>query len=427
MKHGIQSSLFVIGAALVGCGSGCDSDPGVAPDAGAGGLGDGGSAASSSASGSTTSTSTTASSSTGGGGDPGWQPVAWAAPCEVLQATNPLAAIPKLTWGPCPNAAAGCESAIADTPEYPPFSKPSVTRYANGYRIGLGVSYPDLESRVAVFDPDGTPLVVWRTQGCSPLLPRVTPERVWFGAQYGFNPPSYLVETYDKVTTATALLPIETLSQLQDANDSTLALEGVNGNVLTIYDRVRGTVKSFDGPGLSNKVAQPVGDVALFQMYAAFEQPEGWIWRRATQDIEPLVQPVGEYVADILSDGSTIVWIQVPPKEPSAEFWPQGDLWTSPFAETKAALVPTKRRPAPIVGDVPAIVGEGYYALFSAGDQLLHVYRLSDMHHWSFASPPQAFDFWDFGYIDDTWVYYQTVGGVFRQRLDALGPGDPPP
>jgi hypothetical protein len=39
----------------------------------------------------------------------------------------------------------------------------------------------------------------------------------------------------------------------------------------------------------------------------------------------------------------------------------------------------------------------------------------------------QAFDFWDFGYIDDTWVYYQTVGGVFRQRLDPLSPGDPAP
>lgn len=424
MNRTLPAPFLVTAVAMMGCGPGCDGDPASGPDAGAGGLSDGGTTASSSASASTTSASTVSSSSGGGGSDPGWQPVAWAAPCEVLMATNPSAAIPKLQWGPCPNAAAGCESAIADTPEYPPFSKPSVTRHADGYRIGLVVIYPDLERRAVVFETDGTPLAVWRTQGCSPLLPRVTPERVWFGAQNGFNPPSYLVATYDKLSTATSLLPIETLSQLQEANDSTLALEGVNGNVLTIYDRVRDTVKSFDGPGLSNTLAQPVGDVALFQMYAAFEQPEAWIWRRTTQDIEPLVQPAGEYVVDILSDGSTMVWIQVPPKEPSAEFWPQGDLWTSPFAETKAALVPTKRRPAPIVGDVPTIVGQGHYALFSGSDTLIHVYRLSDMHHWSFASPPQAYDFWDLGYIDDTWVYYQTVGGLFRQRLDALGPGD---
>ncbi|MEJ7731035.1 MAG: hypothetical protein WKG00_17695 [Polyangiaceae bacterium] len=277
-----------------------------------------------------------------------------------------------------------------------------------------------------MFESSGEAMVVWRTQGCSPMQPRLTPDRVWFGVQNGFNPPSYLVEPYDSLSSATAILPVSTLSQLQGANDSTLALEGVNGNILTIYDRLSATTKSFDGPGLSNKVAQPVGDAAFFVHFAAFEQPDCWVWRRATQDIEPLVQPAGEYVVDILSDGSTIVWLQVPPKDPWADFWPQGDLWTSPFAETKAGLVPTKRRPAPIVGDVPATIGEGYYALFSGSDLRVHVYRLSDMHHWSF-EPPPASDFYDLGYIDDTWLYYQMRGGVFRQRLDALGPGDPAP
>lgn len=361
------------------------------------------------------------------GGTPGWQPVAWPAPCPVDVASNPSAAVKKLVWGSCPNAAPGCEAlALPDEVVYPPYSNPSIVPVGDGYRIGMGVGYPDLERRVAVFEVDGTPMVVWRTQGCAPMQPRLTPDRVWFGVQNGFATPSYLHVPYDALASAADLVPIATLSQLQDANDSTLAIEGVNGNILTIYDRLANTTKEFNGPGLSNKVAQPVGDVAFFISFAAFEQPEGWIWRRATQNIEPLVQPTGEYVVDIVSDGSTIVWMQVPPKEPWADFWPQGDLWTSPFAETKAALVPAKRRPAPVVGEVPSTIGQGYYAVYSLSDLLVHVYRLSDMHHWSFLPPP-AFDFYDLGYIDDTWLFYQMRGGVFRQRLDALGPGDPAP
>ncbi|MEJ7729802.1 MAG: hypothetical protein WKG00_11340 [Polyangiaceae bacterium] len=119
--------------------------------------------------------------------------------------------------------------------------------------------------------------------------------------------------------------------------------------------------------------------------------------------------------------------MQVPPKDPWADFWPQGDLWTSPFAETTAELVPTKRRPAPIVGEVPAVIGQGFYGLFSGSDSLIHVYRLSDMHHWSFSHPQPDWPFRDFGYIDDTWVVFQTMAGIFRQRLDSLGSGDPSP
>jgi len=95
-----------------------------------------------------------------------------------------------------------------------------------------------------------------------------------------------------------------------------------------------------------------------------------------------------------------------------------------------ASRIPTKRRPAAHVGVVLfSVANAGYYALGGAldsGTSSVDVYRLSDAHHWSFDLP--AKDWGTYGqlvYIDADEVWYHMWGGVARQRLDALGPGDP--
>lgn len=63
-------------------------------------------------------------------------------------------------------------------------------------------------------------------------------------------------------------------------------------------------------------------------------------------------------------------------------------------------------------------------------DWLYHVYRLSDGHHWSYACHDMEPYVGMCGLVlsvDATYVFIQGYDTIVRQRLDALGPGDPPP
>jgi hypothetical protein len=103
--------------------------------------------------------------------------------------------------------------------------------------------------------------------------------------------------------------------------------------------------------------------------------------------------------------------------------WPPGTLYTSPFATVPSGITPALVRNVPSFFNTAAF-GEAHYAMLSAPDRKIHVYRLSDGRHWSFAAPQEAYAANEVVHVDATFVLYNTWEGIFRQSLAALGPGD---
>lgn len=369
-------------------------------------------------------------------GEAGWIPVSWKAPCNVEVALHPEFAVPKLTWGPCPGTSPGCEGIVVNWESSTSLPMAAVTAVAwnGGYRVGAQYTYPDSEYRDVVFDVDGTAIAAWRVNGfCVLVTPRVGSTNVWLGAQsvdgQGGITSAYVGAPYDKISSAKQVAPVTFPGQDFDSNDTAFSIQGLTGANIAIYDLAGGQVNMFGPPpGVGFKVAHPVNDSALMQFYPVFGKPEAWIWNRSTQLTEPLIQPMPEQVMDIRSDGATIVWVQVAPMNPGDEYYMQGNLWTSPFATIKASLKPTKRRSLPMVGGITGAAGEGYYAMYgTTEDRKIHVYRLSDAQHWEFVPPMEVGDIREISFVDSKYVWYWTIIGVYRQAIDALGPGDPAP
>ena len=318
--------------------------------------------------------------------------------------------------------------------------RPSVVRWSNGgFRVGLMVTWKSPRPgknwfRTAVFDADGSPLAVWRQseEYCALDVPLLTPEHVWLGAtqitESGGTIPAYVRTPYAELATTTSVLPFAVGNQGALANENTLAHFGLNGNSVTIFDAISNTAKTFGGsPYPEYKQPNPVADSALMRCYLAQAPPAACIWNRSTHDVQPLLDKGAAAVADAKSDGETLVWIQAPGTEQPDGSYPPGDIWTSPFVTTASAVVPKKRRPAPKVRHPAAIANAGYYAFASGYDGLVHVYRLSDMRHWSFEHAPNWTPPFDVAYVDAQEVWFGHSTGIARQHLDALGPGDPPP
>jgi hypothetical protein len=252
------------------------------------------------------------------------------------------------------------------------------------------------------------------------------------GAQFVGQPSTgatYVVAPYDTISTVSEVALNTALAQDIDSTDTTLSLEGNSGTKITIYDHLAHQATSFGPPpGLGYILAHPVNNSALMLFFPAFEKPEAWIWNRSTHTTQPLIQPAPELVLDVRSDGETLVWVQVPQKAEIDPVFPPGSLWTSPFATSKAGLKPTKRRPMGKFGEISSAASQGFYAMFSATpDRTIHVYRLSDAQHWAFVPPQELSDISAVSYVDAKTVWYWTVTGIYRQAIDALGPGDPPP
>jgi hypothetical protein len=363
-------------------------------------------------------------------GEAGWVPVSWKAPCYTEVAQHPEFAAPKLTWGPCPGGGApGCEGIVVNWEKGsgPPLAAVTVVPW--GDRVGALLSYPGPLDRCVVFDTDGTPLMAWQVvHPCLAATPRVGPTRVWFGVQ-GDSSSAFIVGTYENVASSPEAASTIMGWQGIDSNDTTLSVWGLTGTMIAIYDRLGNQANTFSpSPGLGYHVGHPVNDSALMLYFPVFDHPEAWIWNRSTHKTEPFIQPSPDVVTDVRSDGATIVWLQAPAKDPQNPYYGPGDLWTSPFAASKAVLKPTKRRPVPAVGGVVGAAGQGYYAMNGATpDRKIHVYRLSDAQHWEFVPPKEAYNLWDVSYVDPKYVWYWTVTGMYRQALDALGPGDPAP
>ena len=87
---------------------------------------------------------------------------------------------------------------------------------------------------------------------------------------------------------------------------------------------------------------------------------------------------------------------------------------------------PTRVRTWPVSAFGESIAGGGYYAFYAA-DPRIRVYRLSDGHHWDLALSPEMGPWFDFSFLDDKYVWFNTRLGEYRQPISTLGPGDPAP
>lgn len=294
--------------------------------------------------------------------------------------------------------------------------------------MGVMLFYVNKERRSAVYDEAGKPLVAWRANDCTMAIPTLTPKRAWMGAQ-GDKEGRWIVEPYEALATTTVTANVNAEYQGYSANDTALGLWGPSGTTITIFDRLSDTTKSFGPPpGLGYSQPYPVNDSALVLWYPEFNRSEGWIWNHATNTTSPLVQP-GKLVsvADIKSDGVTLVWVQGELPFDMNGHYQSADLWTSPFATDQLGVVATKRRALPVLGQVPSYAGGGFYSLFSLGDKMVHVYRLSDARHWAFKPPAASLDFSNISFVDKDFVWYKTLANIYRQAISALGPGDLPP
>ena len=116
------------------------------------------------------------------------------------------------------------------------------------------------------------------------------------------------------------------------------------------------------------------------------------------------------------------MWWEAPVASVGYGVNPAGDLFTAPFVTSRSAVVKTKIRSAgPQVSIDDGIAGSGYYAV-AGRDAQIHIYRLSDGHHWTVAIPPVGPVY--FYYVDETYLVYSAGLHVLRQEIAALGPGD---
>lgn len=361
-----------------------------------------------------------------------WRRTAWSwlKNCPVEQAEHPELAVPSLVWGPCPDGSApGCENFIVTWPSSaPPRTPMAVLPTAEGYRVVSYQRWVDLETRVAFYDEMGRPTTVHRVKDpCYLMTPILTPSRAWFGT-LTIGPATYAVSAHDQMANP-FIANLDDGSQRQSGDDELLALWLLDGSSNLIYDRVSNQSFKLQGGAIDSGsgYSEPsvINGTVLVRYYPAFQKPEGWIWTRTKKVAEPLVQPAPNIIADFRSDGQTLIWVQTPPIPVQGPVgYPPGDLWTSPFVTSKAELQPKKLRPVPVVGH--AIAGSGYYA-FHSPDKHIHIYRLADGQHWDFALSPGMGPMFRMSFIDDKYIFFVTWAGSYRQPLNTLGPGDPPP
>ncbi len=380
-------------------------------------------------------------------GDSTWRPVDWPAPCDRIEVANqPHLAVPPLEWEPC-DWQDGCLRQVVkwQSAGTMPITHGTVVSHAGGHRAGLRLGFDEYghwRARAVVYETDGTPLVVWRGDSsavvgsiCTHSCPLVGQERVWFAAtaisEIGSVSQTYIVAPYEQLATVSDVELSVGGDQGRHASDDTLTRWGMDGKHLFVYDRLAGEEDSFGPSGSwpAYKEAYPVGDSALLRCYNENQRPKLCVWNRDTHAVEPLVSPPTDVIPVGASDGQTLAWVRNPPSNQPSGAWLPGTIWTSPFATNEASVVADERCSAPDVLSPLAIAGEGFFAMTSF-DRYIHIYRLSDMRHWSFAwPPPETYgNVRELLYVDATEIWYLAHRPI-RQRFDALGPGAacPPP
>ncbi len=373
----------------------------------------------------------TTSSSGQGGAPPGWQPVPWwSGSCQFQYAEEPASAFPPLNWIGCLNAEPGCERIEKNWPKLSPtaIAGPWVRRAGQSHKIGLIAGLVDYEYRMAFIGSDGIATAVYRTPPngeCIPTRLGVADDGHWVGVQ---NVGEGAVNVFqpDGAPPSNALIStITATSQDQVGGQNLYAAQYDFGVGVELFDRATST-KHTSPAGLGMTTPALHDDAAFLLGVPTYNQPDGWVWTRERGVFEELVVRDPNHVMDVRGDGEYLVWIQAGSDDNGT--WPPGALYTSPYTTVQADVVPTFRRTTVAVGPVPlAAIGGGHYAYYSGYDGQITVVRLSDAHEWKFPPPVEegGGGVRDIAYIDEEYIFFRSVTEMYRQRLDALGPGEP--
>jgi len=441
------AGCVALAALLAGCGKSSDPDPHGNGTGGAGGQGgvmlpEGGDAgAGGGASGTGGVGPTGGSAGTGGvedGGDAGWQAVPWAPADCMYVADDPALAVPELEWTDC---GTGCSRLVPNwlSKSGIPLQAAQVYKAGSTLRLGLHmwVGEPGYW-RKAIYDENWKPLAVWKRGAalCGANLLQWTPKHVCLSIGTGLEPtlqafldPTNLSGPPKSFYATESIVPL--------ACNEELFVGSSSGGIPYVRDLQSGFetwVQPPVGWSLDARLAGPHLFLVVQDLTQQMGRLTGWVWKRPN-NLEQLVRPETENLFDLRSDGKTLVWIQTQ----SASVWEvaPGVLWTSSFATSAASLQPTERRTVPSISAAQSTktANDGHYGLIeqttsgSDAKRRVHVYRLSDAHHWQVPSIADVLPT-DMIYIDSEEVWYlgATLNGatstIIRQRLDALGPGD---
>ncbi len=381
-------------------------------------------------------------------GDPGW--TEWLPnECPKMQvATNPQHAVPPLEWDACPGGLAGCEY-LRENWLHPNtaagFISPKVYKNGGTIRISMNFKWSGGEWRKAIYSEDMEPIAAWRGDSSTPNCVGTYLE--WTEQHACIVLARSLAGGYD-TPSIHAFLDSSDGNLLSFAgSQAKVGGYGCTSDILAtkhmtsvgyIRDIPADVEHILEPPGAMTFKMAPHDDYALVTLWsssAGAEVLDGWIWTRPNT-LTKLVDPGGELIYDMQTDGETLVWVQMPSE--SIYDNSVGDLWTSPFSKDPSEIQPTKRRSVPKTsssGDYGK-VGPGYYMLaegnFSSQNSQTktHVYRLSDARHWEVPNPAQtralsqlhvdAEEVWFMAEMDDPFPLWT----IIRQRLDVLGPGD---
>ncbi len=357
--------------------------------------------------------------------------------CNVEVATNVQLAAPPLAWVTCAERFGGAElpGCEAQKVTWSPGSTAqlvSIVRWGEGYRIGFMLLFPgDNDQIAAVYDENGKAVAAWRAAykgKCLLTRPLVTPSRVWLGVgnYHDGVKPGYTAPSWSDLAAASQPILYHSLDEYWTSRGDWAVAQLLDGATLEVVDLAANTDKMLAGDFARPQI---VGDRVLALVYPEHEHGQLALASK-TGEVSVLTKTASpDRVVNAASDGKTLAWIVQPGKDVG------GWLWTSPFATTAAALVPTRRRPTPPIATQYSAAGDGFYAVYSyrvyketgPGDDKIHVYRLTDAREWIIDMPPGGLTPDDMLYLDSQYLFYYSVAGIVRVRLSALGSGTPPP
>ena len=397
-------------SAITGC-TGCADElaSGPAPDAAAGGHAG------------SSSTSTTSSSSTGGGGAKpspfeGWEALAGVpAYCEVYAATEPEK-LPPLSWVACSDGAPGCRDLEIDweTPSgkvlfyVGPFAGAAtdggpflvIARRLGGELAGwyeLVMAYADGSVLAALRSKDP----IDTDEPCKAVQPAVGAGRVVAAIiDKTLGHPDYIeheieVPLSGGVPTVFNTLSAETLhgntGHLKSPGTELMAMAYSPASQVLIvpYDGSPPTVfakLTMEDPWGPNYPLALGADVLFWANHE--DRTREHVYHSQTGVTETFIEVTGADVGWALSDGQTLVWLQVSPPKALGGSPTSVELWSSPVATTPAGLVPQK------VADLaPPLWNDGAY--FESDLVVLRhdswsrniVLRLSDLVYWTVDAP----------------------------------------
>lgn len=260
-------------------------------------------------------------------------------------------------------------------------------------------------------------------------VPAPSAEGAWVGVWGGEKIFRYTHEAWSSLGSSEAALPIDFGSEMSEPGNELLALRRDLSLGAAIFDRTTGKTATIEDPAVAGAdLPQPLEDAAMVTVYPSYNRPEGWVWTRARGKFEPLVNRKPSDVADLKSDGATLVWLETPERNPpDTGEWGPATLYTSPYTTLAAEVVPTARRSnIPTTGPGPtSAAGDGYYAVYSFDADIITIVRLTDGYAWSL-TPMEPMAVFTVAYIDSDYLFYWTQRNVYRIRLDSLGPPSPP-